>query len=164
MTVRCMIKVLMLGLILALLSGCAGLLARPVPPQVNIAAISLTDANLFEQRYHIKLRLQNPNDFDMPINGVQFQVQIQINGRPFASGMSSAPVSVPRFGTAVIEIDAISTLAEVARQLNDIVMGQTQGVRYTLTGKVHLARPAVELPFHQEGDMKLPSLEGKSSK
>ncbi len=162
MTLGIMTKTLMLGLALALLSGCAGLLARPVPPQVNIAAISLTDANLFEQRYHIKLRLQNPNDFDLPINGVQFQVQI--NGRPFASGMSSAPVSVPRLGTAVLEIDAISTLAEVARQLNDIVMGQTQGVRYTLTGKVHLARPAVELPFRQEGDMKLPSLEGKRSK
>lgn len=157
MTVRRMIKTMLLGFALALLSGCAGLLARPVPPQVNIAAISLTDANLFEQRYHIKLRLQNPNDFDLPIDGVQFQVQL--NGRPFASGMSSAPVSVPRFGTAVIEIDAISTLAEVARQLNDIVMGQTQGVRYTLTGKVHLARPAVELPFQQEGDMKLPWLE-----
>lgn len=161
MTVRRIIRTLLLGLALALLSGCAGLLARPVPPQVNIVAISLTDANLFEQRYHIKLRLQNPNDFDLSIDGVQFQVQL--NGRPFASGISSAPVSVPRFGMAVIEIDAVSTLAEVARQLNDIVMGQTQGVRYTLTGKVHLARPAMELPFHQEGDMKLPSLEGKSS-
>lgn len=162
MTVRHMIKTLLFGLVLTILSSCAGLFTRPVPPQVNIAAISLTDANLFEQRYHIKLRLQNPNDFDLPINGVQFQVQI--NGRPFASGMSSAPVSVPRFGMAVIEIDAVSTLAEVARQLNDIIMGQTQGVRYTLTGKVHLARPAVELPFHQEGEMKLPLLEGKSSK
>lgn len=152
---------LLLGVtvIFALLVGCAALPQKPEAPRVSLTAINLVEAGILEQRYQVKLRVQNPNDFDFVIKGMQFA--IKLNGQSFVSGVSGNTVNIPRFGSAVLELEAISTLAGLTRQLKELTESNTPTTSYGITGKVHLARPAISLPFHEEGEIKLPWLEGQ---
>lgn len=136
------------------LSGCAGLLPRLEPPQVHVAGVKLLDAGLLEQRYLLQLRVQNPNPRDVAIDGLQFK--LELNGRAFATGVTGAKVVVPRFGSALVDVEAVSTLAGLARQLEEMFRKTGEPVRYGLTGKVHLAQPALALPFAQTGEFKWP--------
>ena len=146
-----------MALILALIMGCTALPQKAEAPRVSITAIDLVDAGVLEQRYQIKLRVQNPNDFDFSINGLQFE--IKLNGKSFATGVSNHAVNVPRFGSAVLNLEAMSTLAGLARQLKEIAESKTPTASYGIMGKVHLAQPAISLPFHEEGEITLPWLE-----
>lgn len=146
-------------LLFAFIAGCAALPQKPEVPRVSITAINLVEAGILEQRYHVKLRVQNPNGFDFAINGIQFE--ITLNGQSFVSGVSGNTVNIPRFGTAVLDLEAVSTLASLARQLQEITESKTPTARYGITGKVHLAQPAISLPFHEEGEIKPPWAEGQ---
>jgi LEA14-like dessication related protein len=146
------------GVLLVLLAGCAGMMTRLERPEVTVAGIDLIEPGLLEQRYRIQLRVHNPNDVDLPVDGVRFRVDI--NGHSFVTGESPAAVTVPRFGSALMEVDAVSTLASFARQFGDISSGRTLAVRYELSGNVHLSHPPVNLPFTQEGEIGLPGATG----
>ena len=66
-------------------------------PRVTITDLTPKDMAIFEQRFDVKLRIQNPNDQELSINGLRFD--IQLNEHEFASGMSGQHVAVPRFGS-----------------------------------------------------------------
>lgn len=136
------------------LSGCAGMMPRLEPPQVHVAGIKLLDAGLLEQRYLLQLRVQNPNPGDLAIDGVQFK--LELNGRAFATGVTSGSVTVPRFGSVLVDVEAVSTLAGIARQVEEMFKKTGEPVRYGLSGKVHLARPGLALPFAQTGEFQWP--------
>ena len=56
----------------------------------------------------IKVRLLNPNDTEIAFDGVAFD--LEINGQPFAKGVSDQKGVVPRFGEAVITMKVVSGL------------------------------------------------------
>ena len=145
--------------LLLALNGCTGMMTKLERPEVSVAGIDLVDPGLLEQRYRIQLRVHNPNDVDLPIDGVRFR--IDINGHRFVTGESPVGVTVPRFGSALVSVDAVSTLAGFARQFSDITSGQTLALRYALAGNVHLSHPSVTLPFSQEGEIGLSGAHGR---
>jgi LEA14-like dessication related protein len=81
--------------LVALLAACANLAGLSQKPEVSLAGLKLTQLGLFEQRFSLQLRIQNPNDVDLPIDGLTFDVEL--NGQPFLKGVSDKAVRVPRF-------------------------------------------------------------------
>lgn len=151
-----------MGVLALVLTGCAGMLPKLEQPQVGVASIKLVEPGLLEQRFLVQLRVQNPNGIDLPIDGVQLRVEI--NGHPFVTGVSPRPVTVPRYGSALLDIDAVSTLAALARQFKDVDLNHAEAVRYTLSGKVHLSQPSIELPFTEEGEIDLSGVLGRATR
>src|SRR5262245_64954041 len=86
---------------LALLVGCASLQTKD-PPQVTVAGIEPLQGQGMELRLLVKLRVQNPNDAPIEFNGVALEMNVQ--GKTFASGVSDTSGSVPRLGEGVIEV------------------------------------------------------------
>ena len=142
-------RLLFIGFLVLLMGGCAGLRHQPEPPILILAGIQLREVTLFEQRYQLQLRLQNPNDMALPISGLH--CRLLINEREFAQGVSAAAVEVPRFGEAVLEVDVVSDLRRVFEQLRDADGRQAGNVSYRLTGKVALEGRPVMLPFEYRG-------------
>ena len=136
-----------------MLNGCSALRQRPEPPLVGLAGIQLEDMTLFEQRYQLQLRVQNPNDVDLPISGLR--CTLYINDREFAQGVSAAAVTVPRFGEAVLAVDVVSDLHSVFGQLRDSARASGKPVSYRLAGKLALEGYAVSLPFDYRGEFDL---------
>ena len=153
---RCLLLVFSL---VVFLTGCAWVPGRVEPPSVHIADIRLLNASLFEQQYALSLRVQNPNDFDLPIDGLSYTVEL--NDQLFATGASSHAVTVPRFGSALIEVEGISTLTDLLRQYRQLSKGELAGLRYRLKGRLSLRGGPSAIPFDYRGEIGLPDQGGK---
>ena len=146
-------RAIVLGLLIAA-SGCAGIGPgqRVEPPEVRLADLEFVDAGLFEQRFRMILRVRNPNDFDLPIDGLRFA--LDVNDRPFATGLSNRSVTVPRLGEQTIAVDASTTLLDVVQQFMGLSGRETMS--YRLAGTAFLRGTGTrEVPFEQSGSFRL---------
>lgn len=122
-------------LVLAL-AGCAGSKkARMAHVDVSISELSLGQTSVLEQTWSLKLRIQNPNNYDIPADGMKYR--IDVNGKPFARGVNNQSVMVPRLGEAMIRVQAISDLPTVIQQIGDLRRLSPTGIDYTLTGTLY---------------------------
>jgi LEA14-like dessication related protein len=69
---------------------------------VTVASVNLIEASLLEQRFAFKLRIQNPNDMDIPVTGMSFE--IILNDQSFAKGVSNKPVTLARLSETLLEV------------------------------------------------------------
>ena len=147
----------LLGAVLGLGLGCASLPGRPEPPRVSLIGLNLLSMELFEQRYKVRLRLKNPNDFELPVRGIDFR--LDINGEAFADGVSNQSLTVPAFGEEVVELEVSSNLLQVFLQLQSLQRKRAPGLAYRITGRVLVGRLGQRLPFDYSGEFALPSCE-----
>ncbi|MGD8498377.1 MAG: LEA type 2 family protein [Chromatiales bacterium] len=136
-----------------LLTACGPLVERPEPPRVSLVNLQLTQMTLFEQRFHLELRLQNPNAYPLPLAGMEYT--IELNGERFADGVSNDRVTIPEFGEALIAVDVSSDLASLLRQLYRLQRGEQPTLSYRLHGSVGIVDQAFKLPFERSGEITL---------
>lgn len=146
----------LLALALILLAAACATVIR-TPPSVSLAGVDLESIGLFEQRYVLQLRLRNPNDADIPIEGLSFDVEV--NGMHFASGLSNAVVRVPRLGEALVEVPATSNLGAFLRQWRELRQGGRDSLDYRIKGSVRVTGYGA-IPFDHKGEVPLPNLIG----
>ena len=128
------VKIIILHLlVVAVFTGCAGIGRISETPYITLSNISLLNLGVFEQRYRIMMRIQNPNDVAITINGMSYK--IVINEKDFARGVSNKSFVVPEFGEEVIEIDATSDLTGILSQFQNLMAGGITKVSYRITGK-----------------------------
>ncbi len=135
-----------------MVTGCAGVFKQVETPRISVVNLHLVEATVFEQNYRIQLRIQNPNTFEIPVKGLQYT--IELNDQHFASGVSNHSAAIPALDSAVIEVEAISTLLSFFRQFNNLQQGKLETISYRLNGKIHLT----DLPsqsFDYRGEMLL---------
>ncbi len=103
----------------------------------------------------LKLRIQNPNDLPLDFNGVSVQMDVQ--GKRFATGVSNTAGSVPRFGEAIIEVPVSISVLRIARQAIDVISSEYRGkLAYRLTGLI--AGPEMNsVYFRSNGQITLPA-------
>lgn len=137
----------------ALLSACASLNGLTQKPEVSIAGIDLVQLGFLEQRFALQLRIRNPNDVDLPIDGLS--LEIEVNGQPFVSGLSDQRVTVPRFGEALLEVAATSTLAGTLKQFYELRKGGRDRVEYRIVGRLNVSGFG-SVPFERRGELQMP--------
>lgn len=144
-----------------LTSGCATVPSDIEPPKISIANIAPKDLALFEQRFDVQLRIQNPNDKELGINGLR--CDIELNGKEFGNGMSGERVKVPRFGSEVVNVEVITSLGSFLRQVESLGnagnSGNAAGNKfiYRLKGTAFVDSPSsFKLPFDEKGEVDLP--------
>jgi len=108
---------------------------------------------LFEQRYQVRLRIKNPNAYELPIHGIDFR--LEINGQAFADGVSNRSVTVPAYGEDVIALEVSSNLIQVFRQLQSLEKSRSPGFEYRINGTIAVGDYGQRLPFDYSGDMQL---------
>ena len=84
-----------------ILGGCAALQPRE-SIQVVMVGIEPLQGEGLELRMLVRLRIQNPNDLPLEFNGVSVRMDVQ--GKRFATGVSNASGSVPRFGETIVAV------------------------------------------------------------
>ena len=110
----------------------------------------LTEANLFEQRFLVKLRLSNPNGFDLPLNGLRYR--LDIGDQPLMEGNTVAAALLPANGSAIVELDARTQLMDVIRQIRHLTTDNGK-LRYRIVGEASVSGAAdLRLPFDRQGE------------
>ena len=125
---------LTLCLVLASLSACA-LFPQRDPLNINVVGIEPLPSEDLEMRFAVTLRLQNPNDSAIDYNGAA--LDLEVNGRPLASGVSDQHGRIGRFSEGVLVVPVSVSAFSVLRQT--LGLGQTQGfdnLPYVLRGKL----------------------------
>ena len=97
-----------------LLAGCATM----EPPSVTLSSLQMQQSTFFEQRFLTTLRIQNPNDFDLAVEGLSFD--LVVNDQPFAKGVGKSDTVIPAFGSGVVQAEAITTLSGLIRQFQTL--------------------------------------------
>ena len=150
---RCRIAHLALLCAMAMMPACSTLPRDFETPKFSIANIAPKDMSVFEQRFDVQLRIQNPNNFDLDVNGLRFD--IELNDKEFGSGMSGQKVTVPRFGSETVTAEVITGLGSFLRQAQGMSAGGTK-VRYRLKGKAFAEAPSTfSVPFDESGEIDL---------
>jgi len=133
-------------------AGCAHLLGTADTPRVNIASIAPKDMKLFEQVFDMELRVMNPSDKELVINGLVFD--IEVNGQPFARGVSNQGFSVEPFASHVVQVEAVTTLANLLRQIVQAQKDEFSGFTYRLKGYFHSQSSTFRIQFDESGEFK----------
>jgi LEA14-like dessication related protein len=124
------------ALTLLLLQGCATMQHRD-PLTVTVAGIEPLEGEGLEMRMMVKLRVQNPNDAPVDFDGVAVEMNVQ--GKQFASGVSDATGSVPRFGEAVVNLPITISAFRMIRQAMGFMTSSSSGMEklhYQMKGKL----------------------------
>ncbi|HKU90431.1 MAG TPA: LEA type 2 family protein [Steroidobacteraceae bacterium] len=118
-----------------LLPGCAALQQKD-PLNVAVAGIEPLQGQGLELRLEVKLRVQNPNDAPVEYDGVAVEMDVQ--GKTFATGVANVAGSVPRFGESVISVPVTISAFRMARQVMGAVKGGGFGkIEYEMKGKLN---------------------------
>jgi LEA14-like dessication related protein len=136
--------------LLALMSGACASLQDLESPDVVVTAIRPLDATMLEQRFEVDLRIYNPNNKELRIDGVSFD--LDINGRRLARGAGASDLVLPRLGEATTTVTVSSSVFDLARQF--MALGQEETLSYNLVGKIHLGSGlGGSLPFERSGEI-----------
>ena len=125
---------LTLSLVLLSLSACA-LFPNRDALHINVVGIEPLQSQDLEVRFAVKLRVQNPNETAIDYNGVA--LDLEVNGRPLAAGVSDQQGSIPRFSDTVLTVPVSVSAFSVLRQT--LGLSQTQSLNnlpYVLRGKL----------------------------
>ena len=136
-------------------SGCASMQARD-PLQVTVAGVESLPGEGMELRLLVKLRVQNPNDTPVDFNGVAVEMMVQ--GKTFATGVSDAHGNVPRFGESLIDVPVTASAFRMARQALGLMKGggMADKIHYELKGKLNGSGFST-IRFQNAGDLELPT-------
>jgi LEA14-like dessication related protein len=143
---------LQLLLLAVALSGCALFVPKLETPKLNIVDIEVLKANFLEQRLRVRMRVENPNDRSLPIQGLSYTVYL--SGQEFATGVSDASFIVPALGTAEFNMDVTANAAGALFAVFSKPRGQ--GIDYNMKGRVELSHGWLRsIPFEQSGTFML---------
>jgi LEA14-like dessication related protein len=118
---------------LLLLSACASLAGKD-PLRVTLAGVESLPGQGMELRLGVKLRIQNPNETPVDFHGAA--VWLELRGMDFASGVSDASGSVPRFGEMVLVVPVTVSAFAMARQALSLASGGDPKIEFVARGKL----------------------------
>ena len=125
------------------------------PVQVQVVGVESLPGEGFELRFLCKLRVQNPNDTPITYDGIY--LELEVRGSTFATGVSDASGTVPRFGEAVLSVPvAASTLRFVRQAIGMFMSQELSQIDYELKGKI--SGPFFSaVRFESKGELALPA-------
>jgi LEA14-like dessication related protein len=123
------------------------------PPQVDVVGVQPLQGQGMELRMLVQLRVVNPNDAPIEYDGVYLEMDVR--GQRFATGVSDARGTVPRFGEAVLSVPMTVPAFAMLRQALGMAQGNASAISYVISGK--LSGPQWRnTRFSSEGEFKLP--------
>ena len=136
------------------IAGCAGIGKQLNPPRISLANIRVQEVSGLETVFQIQMRVFNTNDVDLRVKGIE--AELEINGQPFATGVSNTPVEIPSFGTELVTVTVYSSVIRIFKSVYGLK--ESAELKYRLNGKLRVAGVnglPVSLPFESDGQVTL---------
>lgn len=135
------------------LNACA--LFQPRDPlNISVVGIEPLPSQALEMRMAVKIRVQNPNETPVDVNGIA--LNLEVNDQPLAAGVSDQKGHIGRYDEAVLVVPVSITAFAVLRQAYGLSrLDSLQGLPYVLRGKM-AGGPLGTVRFTDEGTLDLP--------
>lgn len=140
-------------LLASTLSGCA-VFGELAAPRVTVVGVERLAGEGFELRLNVRLRVQNPNPREIEYDGLA--IDLDVNGRPLATGVSPAKGTISRFGEAVLTVPVTVNAAAAVRQMLGLADGVNRGeLPYAIRGRLGGHPIGGGMRFSSEGVLRL---------
>jgi LEA14-like dessication related protein len=144
-----------LSAMLILLASCS-LTPKLQAPRMSLVQVSMTSADIFNQQFVVRMHVQNPNDRDIPVNGLDYKLFLE--GDSFAEGVSNNPFVIPAQGETEFDLPVRTNFVSSLGRLVSRLQGRKQ-VQYVLEGKVLTDIGMFnKIPFSERGSVDLTTL------
>ena len=128
------LRLFLSSLLILTLSACA-LFPNRDPLNINVVGIEPLPGQGLEVRMAVKLRLQNPNETAIEYTGVA--LDLDVNGKLLASGVSDQQGAIGRFSEGVLVVPVSVSAFAALRQAVGLTQTQSlDNLPYTLRGKL----------------------------
>ncbi len=129
-----LLRTCLMATLFSTLGACA-LLPQRDPVNISVVGFEALPSQDLELRLGVKLRLQNPNDTNIDFDGVA--LDLDVNGRGLASGVSDQRGSLGRFSETVLTVPVSVSAFSALRQALGLSQSQgLQGLPYVVRGKL----------------------------
>ena len=119
-------------------------------PTVELVSFKVLPANGFEQNFEIGLKLTNPNNFDLPFNGISYQLSVA--GETLASGVAADVPMAAAYGESRFVVPVSTSLIRGFKVIRALMEKQGQDISYQLKAKLDIDIAFVpKLTVIQEG-------------
>ena len=143
-------------LILAVLAGATSCSAfRPdlKAPRLALVSVAMSSADIFNQQFLVRINVENPNDRELPIKGLDYKLFLEGDG--FAEGKMNKPFTVPANGETDFDMTVKTNFVSGVGRLLSRLNGRTQ-VNYTVEGELLTdIRFLKKIPFDETGTVNL---------
>ncbi|ANI13784.1 LEA14-like dessication related protein [Pseudomonas citronellolis] len=103
-------------------------------PDVKLMKVDVVKARLLEQQFTLHFRIDNPNDFSLPVRGLAYKVKL--NDVDLAEGESSVWFTVPANGRQFFEVPVQTNLWRHMKYIVKLLEDPDKPIRYSLEGDV----------------------------
>jgi LEA14-like dessication related protein len=137
-------------------AGCSSLGPKLDAPRLTIVRVAMTSADIFSQQFLVRLHVQNPNDRDLPVRGIDYKLFLQ--GDSFAEGVSNKAFVIPALGETEFDMTVRTNFVSGIGRLLSRLNGRDQ-VEYVLEGKVLTDLGIIKrIPFQESGTVSLATM------
>ena len=141
-------------------AGCAGIQKDIKGPRVTLVHIEVEEAKALETAFQIELRVFNPNDVPLKVKGLE--CDLDLNGKPFATGIKKVDATIDAFGTDTISVVVYSSVLDTVSRIIGLIQHvqkkkKIENLKYEIKGKLHIGGGTTTsvVPFKSEGDLNL---------
>jgi LEA14-like dessication related protein len=151
----CAIALMGLVIVTGPISGCALMYRDLKPPTAELISIQpLGLQNDLSLAVSARLRISNPNQVALPIEGGQLETSL--NGRPFAASKLTERFSVPANGNKDVDLRINIDLAAALGIGLDVLNDQQADVEWQLDGYVDVGLSYLgRVPIRERGSLQL---------
>jgi LEA14-like dessication related protein len=122
--------------IVLFLSGCASLSPDFDEPTVEVISIKALPAKGFEQNFEIGLKLTNPNNFELPFNGIS--CELSVAGATLARGVTADIPTAGAYAESRFVVPVSTSLIGGFKVIKALMDNQGQGISYQLKAKLDI--------------------------
>ena len=140
------------------LAACSLLTPKFDRPTVSVVGIELTNGNLLQQTFRVKLNIQNPNDRALPVRGLH--ASLSVEGEHIAEGQNDRAFVVPAKGDIDFDVMITANMALALLKLANKMNQHADSIDYDVSGAASIDLPFLrDLPFHQTGSFSLKGIQ-----
>lgn len=120
--------------VLALLPGCANMMAEYDPPKVTLESFKALPSHGSTPRFEFKLRIANPNKEALDIAGISYSVEIL--DKELLSGVTNDVPYIDGYSEEVVTVEAGLQLFQLVRLLAGLTHETTSSLDYKFSAKI----------------------------
>jgi LEA14-like dessication related protein len=120
-------------------------------PRLKVVGIQMLSTDMFAQRFVVRMLVQNPNDMELKVRGLDYQILLM--GDSFAEGVSNSEFLLPALGEAEFDMTVTTNfVSSFGRLLSRVGGGKLENIEYEVVGKIFVDKGMIKkIPFSHRG-------------
>lgn len=130
------LQITVIAVLIGLVQACANLpIGQFDEPEVELLALEPIASQGLEARFLMRLRIVNPNDIALDVEGMAYEVFIRDS--KILTGVSNEPLRVEAYGESVAELEVAAGMLNSLALLRDLMSNPPDGgLPYRLNAKI----------------------------